>query len=97
MSLVPVALDDQTYALYLQVPGPNVVLLQAVSETFEGLGTVRTIDIKRSIVCVLTTTSQLEECLRLLDSLAETIGWRPDETDPREHGDQFLGYGKKEG
>lgn len=93
--ITQVALDDQTVALYLEVPGPKVVLLQALFESYECIGTVRTIDIKRSLVCILTTRAMLDDCLKLLDTLQEEIPWNPSPNGAAEHGEEFLGYGKK--
>lgn len=95
LQLTPVSLDENTLAFYLDVPGSQVVMLQAIFETHEGVGTVRTIDIRRSLICVLTTISQAPDCLALLDAIRHTIPWRPAAIPEDRHGDQFLGYAKK--
>ena len=64
----PVQIDQATYAFYLEVAGSKVVLLQAFFELYEGLGTVRTIDIRRSLICVLTTPTQLHQCREALEA-----------------------------
>lgn len=69
-------LDPHTFGIYLEVPAAKVVFFQAVFETYEGLGTVRTIDIGRSLVCLVTTDSQLEQCLAALESLKARVPWR---------------------
>lgn len=69
-------LDDHCVAIYLEVPGSQVVELQAYFEMYESLGTVRTLDIKNSSVCILTTTSLCDECLAALDNLKARIPWR---------------------
>jgi len=74
--LNPVQLDPHTWGIYLEVPGSKVVLLQALFELYEGLGTVRTIDIKRSLVCVMTTNTLLEQCLSALQELRSEVPWR---------------------
>ncbi|MEZ4753799.1 MAG: hypothetical protein R3A13_05740 [Bdellovibrionota bacterium] len=70
-------LDDQSVALFLEVPGPKVVVLQGFFELYEGLGLVRTIDIRRSLIAILTTTSMLKECLTALMNINEEVPWKP--------------------
>ena len=89
-------IDQVTRVIYLEVPGANVVLLQGYFETYEGLGTVRTLDIRSSLVCILTTASILEDCLNALDSIKAEIGWRMVEPNV-ELRDRYLGYFKRSG
>lgn len=72
----PVALDDQTVALYLSVDGTQIVLLQATIESYEGVGTVRTVDIEKSLISVITTPDQVADCQTLLIGLQPYIPWR---------------------
>ena len=92
----PERLDDYGLALYLEVPGTQLVALQACFESYEGLGVVRTLDIRRSLVCILTTPGMLDDCLRLLESQKSEIAWqgtgRPSDLDE----ERFLGYFKKD-
>lgn len=83
-------LDEHTWALYLQVDGAQVVLLQALFETYEGLGTVRTLDIRKSLVCILTTPPQLKDCCGALESMRGEIEWRVVPRPPE--ADNYLGY-----
>lgn len=69
-------LDEHCIAIYLEVPPTRVALFQAYFELYEGLGVVRTLSVKRSLLCVLTSTSQLSTCLEALTSLEPSIGWR---------------------
>jgi hypothetical protein len=69
MSFEPVTLDEGTVALYLKVAGSRIVLFQAIFETYEGLGTVRTIDVRKALVSVITTPSQVPDCQSLLTSI----------------------------
>ena len=68
--------DDETRILYLEVPGSKVVLLQSFFELYEGLGLVRTIDIRSSQVCIITTTSQLDDSFKALYDIREAVPWR---------------------
>lgn len=70
-----VELDEHARAIFLQLPPSDVVLLQALIESYEGVATVRTIDLKRSLVCVVTTASLLETTCQLLEGLKPTVRW----------------------
>ena len=72
----PRKLDECTWAVFLQVPPARVVLLQSCFETYEGLGTVRTIGKEAPTVCILTSDESLQDCLAALESLREYTGWR---------------------
>ncbi len=79
MSVLPLSsspIDAQTEAFYLEVPADKVVLLQAFFELYEGLGVVRTEDVERSLVCVMTTTSLVHTCAAALEALRPEIGWK---------------------
>ena len=69
-------IDEGTCAVYLEVPGSKVVLLQAYFELYEGVGVVRTLDIRTSLVGIVTTTSLLKDCIAVLEQIQETTGWR---------------------
>ncbi len=69
-------LDGCAVALYVEVPGAKVVLFQAFFDMYEAIGIVRTIDIRRSQVCVLTTKDQLRDCMGLLEAVKEYVPWR---------------------
>lgn len=95
MQIQPDVIDEGTRALYLEVPGEKVVMLQALVESHEGIGLVRTLNIRKSLICILTTPSMLEACLDLLNALQPEIGWRFVER-PKEAEEQlYLGYFKK--
>jgi hypothetical protein len=70
------SLDDWTTALYLEVAREKIVLLQAYFEASEGLGTVRTLDVSRGIVTVITTPDEVGNCLALLESVRPFLPWR---------------------
>lgn len=88
-------IDEHSIAVYLDCPGSHVVLLQAYFDLYEGLGVVRTLDIRRSLVCVLTTPDMLEDCIKSLESIRERVPWRYAIVPPQETKDLYLGYGKK--
>lgn len=89
------ALDSYTDIVYLEVPATKVVLLQAFFELYEGLGTVRTLDLKKSLLCILTT--QLDDCLEALRNVQEAVEWRAAEKPTAEERDKYLGYFKDAG
>ena len=94
MKIEVVRLDDLTVAYYLSVPGSKVVLLQAFFELYEGIATVRTIDAKNSLVCLIVPEDQREACEDALEAIRPFVPWKMVEgasTDER-----FLGYWKRE-
>ena len=97
MKPAPQKLDDHAYVLYLQVPSAQLVALQAYLESYEGVGLVRTLDIRRSLVCILTTPGMLTPCMELLEKLREEIGWQAAALPGDMEAERFLGYFKKDG
>ena len=71
-----VEVDTIARAIFLELPPSDVVLLQALIESYEGVATVRTIDLKRSLVCVVTTASLLDTTISVLEGLKPTVRWR---------------------
>ena len=88
-------LDDQTRAIYLKIPGPQVVLLQAIFELYEGPGTILTLDIRRGLICILTTNSMMDLCRKILHEVSDLIQWEDTELPADIPGDPYLGYTKK--
>jgi hypothetical protein len=90
-------LDPYTVVLYLEVPRSHVLLLQVFFELYDGVGTVRTVQItgqksgaeqlsgKQSIqggvVCIITSPANLHVCTSLLKSIREHVPWRLTECD----------------
>jgi hypothetical protein len=95
MEIVPDKLDDLTYAIYLEVPGSKVVLLQGLFETYEGVGTVRTIDIRRSLICILTTPEMFLDCASILKNICDKVPWRSAANLKDSEKERFLGYFKE--
>lgn len=75
-------IDADTHLICLEVPTSSIVLLQGLFETYEGLGTVRSLDTKNSLLSVITTGSCLNDCLKLLESIKNEIPWRAAEQVP---------------
>ena len=69
--------DNETVIIHLECPGSKVVLLQSLFELYEGAGVVRTVDIRKSLVCILTTPQCLDLCIDILKGCEEMISWRP--------------------
>ncbi len=101
-------LDDQTVAIYLEIPGSQIVELQGYFELYEGIGLVRTLSVKKSLVCVITTLDMLSDCKALLYSLREagpnisihgdnSIRWRAVEPPDEETKKLYHGYQNKDG
>ena len=86
--------DELTPVVYLEVPTPKVVLFQAFFELYEGLGLVRTLDMRKNLLCVITTDSQLAECCNALFELKAQTDWKPANIPSQEEKDRYLGYFK---
>jgi len=72
----PIELDCDTVAFYLRINSAQVVIFQAIVESYEGVATVRTVDIEQSLISMLTTRDQVADCQTLLSSLQPYIPWR---------------------
>jgi hypothetical protein len=70
-----VSRDPSTVAFYLRVPRSHVVLLQAYFELYDGIATVRTLQGPDAIVCVLTPTTQQEDCIGVLTAIRSEVHW----------------------
>jgi len=87
--------DEQTALFYLEVPGSKVVLLQAYFENYDGVGIVRTISIKHSLVCIMTTPSMANTCIAVLESIAESVPHRSIAKPEDKFQERYLGYSAK--
>jgi hypothetical protein len=85
-------LDEYIRAIYLQVPSAQVVLFQAFFELFEGVGIIRTLSIRKSLICILTTRDCLDECFRILNALSSQLQWRQVERPEEATQQLYLGY-----
>ncbi len=88
-------IDEDSVVLYLDCPGADVVLLQAYFDLYEGLGIVRTLDIRRSLVCILTTPTMLDDCVEALESIRDHVAWKFTSQPSQDIKNLYLGYGKK--
>ena len=62
----PQAGDSLTYAFYLETEPEQVVLLQTLIESYEGLAAVRTVGMNPPTICVMCTAGTLEPVKELL-------------------------------
>jgi hypothetical protein len=74
---IPVPIDADAVAFYLEVPRSHVVLITVFFELYDGVGTVRTLDKEGAVVCVLTTPSQVQYCIGVLNAIREHVAWVP--------------------
>lgn len=81
---IPVAIDADTVAFYLEVPRSHVVLLTVFFELYDGVGTVRTLDKEGAVVSVLTTPSHVQDCIGVLNAIREYVAWVPCAVPPPE-------------
>lgn len=100
MDIIPDKLDDQTVAIYLEIPGSKIVELQGYFELYEGIGIVRTLSVKKSLVCILTTVDMQNDCIELLNALRNNNGdnnipWRAVARPDEETRELYHGYSKK--
>ncbi len=84
--------DPLTPIVYIEVPSQKVVLFQAFFELYEGLGLVRTLDLKKNLLCVITSESQLTSCLEALNELKEQIQWKAARIPDAEEQERYLGF-----
>lgn len=95
MKLEVIQLDKLTKAIYFYTPRYNIVYLQGVIELYEGLATLRTIDIKQSLMCLITTNEQMGTALEMMEENREEINWRPAVRSDISDSDYLYAYGKK--
>lgn len=68
-------LDEVTSCIYLKVPEKKVVFMQSIFEIYDGVATVRTLDIKNSLICIIVPNTNLELCLEILESIKNDVGF----------------------
>ena len=88
-------LDPETIIMYLRCPGTDVVLLQAHFDIYESVAIIRTLDIKLSLVSVITTPTMLQDCLHVLEGIKPQVRWEYAKIPADELKQKYLGYGKK--
>jgi hypothetical protein len=62
-------LDESSGQFICSAPPEKIVILQAILESYEGAGIVRTVDEKLKIISVLTTNDQKDLCEEILKSI----------------------------
>lgn len=60
--------SGNSLALLIHTSRDNIVIFQALFESYEGIGTVRTMDAEKSILSIITTSSMLDIVLDILFS-----------------------------
>ncbi len=78
-TIPPAAVDIQQDAgaiIYLEVPAHTIVKLQALFESYEGMGIVRTMNREKCILSILTTRDMLENVVEILKGLSDEFPWR---------------------
>lgn len=71
------AVGDDTVAFLLEVPRSQIVLLQVFFELYDGVGTIRTLEVEKGIVCVMTSPSLENDCRSVLMGIREQVAWTP--------------------
>jgi hypothetical protein len=72
-----ISVHENTVAFVLEVPRSQIILLQVFFELYDGVGTVRTLEVDKGIVCVMTTPSLEEDCRSVLMGIREQVSWLP--------------------
>lgn len=88
-------LDSETYAIYLNVPGSQIVVLQAFFELYEGVAITRTLSVKNSLVCLLTVPDMYPDCVAILNAIHNIVPWRMAEPPDQQTRALYHGYAKK--
>ena len=70
-----VAEEDGAVRLQLTLPEEQIVFLQAIIDSYEGLAVVRTLSRNPVVVELQTTPSMLSELHNVLESLKAQVGW----------------------
>ncbi|MCI5065343.1 DUF4911 domain-containing protein [bacterium] len=76
-----IAESEDSHTIFREVSRPSIVFFQALFESYEGLGTVRTEDKTRGLITIHSTPSQKSDLIHLLSSLSreysrEELPWR---------------------
>lgn len=88
-------LDEHCLAIYLEIPGSQIVVLQAYFDHYESVGIVRTLSVAKSLVCILTTPSMLKDCFAILNAIRDTVAWRFTDKPCEAERELYHGYFRK--
>lgn len=96
--LAPVRYDEHSAIFYGRIPAAQTVLLQGYFEIAEGLGLVRTIDLREGLVCVITTPDLVPAVAQFIDELTRLpqrsrVEWCAVAEPPDR--ERYLGHGYK--
>ncbi|MCB0319293.1 MAG: DUF4911 domain-containing protein [Bdellovibrionales bacterium] len=67
---------DGCCSVLLEVSRADIVFLQAIFESYEGLGTVRTMDKSIPVIAILSTQDMMPVVIEVLESLQQQCVWR---------------------
>lgn len=90
-----IKLDKLTYAVYFYVPRHQIVYLQSIIELYEGLATLRTINIKKNLMCLITTAEQVNHTKEMLSNVSSEINFREAQKSDISEYDYLDSYGSK--
>ncbi len=98
MTFCPVVYDQYSAVFYGKIPSAQTVLLQGYFEIAEGLGLVRTIDLREGLVCVISTPDLAPAVSEFLVALTELpqrarVDWAL-VPEPKDR-ERYLGHGRK--
>lgn len=85
-----------TVSLYLRVPREELVYLNALLESYDDLGVIRTLDPAAGVAVLMVSPGQAETARALLVSLAGETGLeilQPDESELARWGEQIYELG----
>jgi hypothetical protein len=76
MAITTYTVDETTKSIFLELPVGKIILFQALIDTYEGLGLVRTVRVNESVVSILTTNDMEASLKDLLVSIQPEYLWR---------------------
>lgn len=63
--------------IYLEAPPEEIVYIQAIFESYEGVAIVRTAERKRAVLVLLVAEDFLSTAWAILDALKNEVAWTP--------------------
>ena len=85
-------LDDVTSCIYLKIPEKKVVMMQSYFEIYDGVATVRTLDIKNSLICIIVPNCNLDLCFEILESIKKEVGFEYTNKPQNAKSDDYVGF-----
>ncbi len=62
-----------THEIYIEIPPQEIATIQAIFDSYEGVGIVRTVDRKKAVIVLLVVEDSLDVARSILDSLKSEI------------------------